>query len=79
MAKEKSMSKNVTIYMPDREIFENLCTTTTKMWYGKTGKVMTKSEVITKALLYFKSYLTDEEDATPPYSSGVDTLGRLSR
>jgi hypothetical protein len=79
MAEDKVLQKNLSIYIPDREIFEKLCEETCKLWYGKTGKVMTKSEVLIKALLYFKSFLSDEEEATPSYAKGVKSIGRLRR
>jgi len=79
MAEDKKLHNNLSIYVPEREIFEKLCGDNIKLWYNKTGKVMTKSEVLIKSMLYFKSYLTEEDEAQPTYAKGIKSLGRLSR
>ena len=75
----ENKTKNVSIYLPDKQIFNQLCEDTTKLFYIKTGKMMQKNELLIKSLLYFKSFLLDEVEATPTYRKGIKAIGRLNR
>jgi hypothetical protein len=77
--KLKEVTKNYTMYIPDREVFDKLREDVTHLWYQKTGKLMTINELLIKSLLYFKSYLSDEEEAIPQYTKGINSFGRISR
>ena len=79
MEDTKQLAKVISIYFTDRVLLDKLCEENMGLWYGKTGSRMAKGEVITKALMYFKSFLSDEAEAEPSYPKGIKSIGRLNR
>jgi len=74
----KTGNKTISIYLPDRAVYDNLAEDVARLWYSNTGHTMTKGETIIKSLLIAKQYLSGIVDTVSNKESiNIKKVGRL--